>query len=84
MHPTLFEGDRMGTENAFDALLARARSLQLCVGFTDPFYDIDVATDLTRLHAELRLAPAKAPRTASWMKEWGQVVAQLPRGDRDL
>ncbi len=83
-HPTLFEGDRLGTENAFDALLARAGNLQLSVGLTDPFYDIDVATDLTRLHAELRLAPAKAPRTAAWMEEWGQVVAQLPRGGRDL
>jgi hypothetical protein len=84
MHPTLFEGGRMGTESAYDALLARARKLQLSVGFTDPFYDIDVATDLTRLRAELRLAPAKAPRTASWMEEWGQVVAQLPRGDGEF
>lgn len=79
VHPGLFEGDGMGTGSALDALLARARTLRLSVGFTDPFYDIDVATDLTRLHAELRLAPARAPRTASWMEEWGQVVAQLPR-----
>ncbi len=83
-HPALFEGDRMGTGSALDALLARARALQLSVGFTDPFYDIDVATDLTRLYAELRLAPARAPRTASWMEEWGQVVAQLPRGAEHL
>ena len=34
-------------------------TLQLSVGFTDPFYDIDVANDLTRLAAELRLAPAQ-------------------------
>jgi hypothetical protein len=83
-HPALFEGDRMGTTSALDALLARARTLRLSVGFTDPFYDIDVATDLTRLSAELRLAPAKAPRTASWMEEWGPVVAQLPRGAEPL
>ena len=75
-HPALFEGDGMGTQSALDALLARARTMQLSVGFTDPFYDIDVAADLMRLAAELRLAPARAPRTAAWLKQWGQVVAQ--------
>jgi uncharacterized protein len=69
-HPALFDGDGMGTKSALDALLARARALQLSVGFTDPFYDIDVEDDLTRLAAELRLAPARAPRTAAWLKEW--------------
>ena len=47
----------MGTKSAFETLLTRARALRLSVGFTDPFYDIDVAADLTRLDAELRLAP---------------------------
>jgi uncharacterized protein len=77
-HPTLFEGDGMGTGSALDTLLARARTLQLSVGFTDPFYDIDVASDLMRLAAELKLAPAKAPRTAFWLEQWAPVVAQLP------
>ena len=76
-HPALFDRDGMGTESALDALLARARGLQLFVGFTDPFYDIDVEGDLTRLAAELRLAPARAPRTAVWLQQWGQAVAQL-------
>ena len=76
-HPALFDGDGMGTQSALDALLARARELQLSVSFTDPFYDIDVEEDLTRLAAELRLAPARAPRTAVWLKEWAQTVAQL-------
>jgi uncharacterized protein len=76
-HPALFEGDGMGTGSALDALLARARAMQLSVGFTDRFYDIDVAADLMRLAAELRLAPARAPRTAVWLKEWAQTVAQL-------
>ena len=71
-HQTLFDNDGMGTNNALEALLARARELQLSVGFTDPFYDIDVEGDLTRLAAELRIAPARAPRTAVWLKEWGQ------------
>jgi rSAM/selenodomain-associated transferase 1 len=69
-HPTLFAGDGMGTSSALEKLLWRARTLELSVGFADPFYDIDVADDLTRLAAELRLAPARAPRTAQWLKEW--------------
>ena len=76
-HPALFEGDGMGTKSALDALLARARTMKLSVGFTDPFYDIDLAADLMQLAAELRLAPARAPRTAVWLKEWAQTVAQL-------
>jgi uncharacterized protein len=76
-HPALFDGDGMGTRTALEALLARARELQLSVGFTDPFYDIDVESDLTRLAAELRLAPARAPRTAVWLKQWGEAVSQL-------
>ena len=58
--------------------------LQLSVGFTDPFYDIDVGEDLTRLAAELQLAPSRAPRTASWLKQWGQAVAQLRSGTENL
>jgi len=69
-HSTLFAGDGMGTSSALERLLSRARALELSVGFADPFYDIDVADDLTRLAEELRLAPARAPRTAAWLKEW--------------
>lgn len=76
-HPTLFENDGMGTTNALQALLARTRVLGLSTGFTDSFYDIDVADDLIQLAAELRLAPERAPRTASWFAEWGQTVAGL-------
>jgi len=69
-HLTLFAGDGMGTSSALERLLSRARTLGLSVGFADSFYDIDVADDLTRLAEELRLAPARAPRTARWLKEW--------------
>jgi rSAM/selenodomain-associated transferase 1 len=69
-HPTLFAGDGMGTSSALERLLARARALELSVGFADRFYDIDIAEDLNRLAAELRLAPERAPRTAQWLKEW--------------
>jgi len=71
-HPTLFGGDGMGTSSALERLLSRVRDLELSLGFADAFYDIDVADDLTRLAAELRLAPARAPRTAAWLKEWGK------------
>jgi rSAM/selenodomain-associated transferase 1 len=82
-HPTLFAGDGMGTSSALDRLLSRAQALELSVGFADPFYDIDVADDLTRLAEELRLAPARAPRTAAWLKELGHAVAQLRTGTGD-
>jgi len=82
-HPTLFYGDGMGTKSALEALLARTRELRLSTAFTEPFYDIDEERDLTRLAAELRLAPARAPRTAVWLEQWGQAVAQLPTGTDD-
>jgi uncharacterized protein len=69
-YPTLFARDEMGTAGARERLLANARTLHLSVGFVEPFYDIDVADDLTRLAEELRLAPARAPRTAAWLKDW--------------
>jgi hypothetical protein len=69
-HPRLFAGDGMGTNSALERLLSRAQALELSVAFADSFYDIDVADDLTRLAEDLRLAPARAPRTAAWLKEW--------------
>jgi hypothetical protein len=69
-YPTLFGNDGLGTSSALERLLARAQALELSISFADRFYDIDVADDLTRLADELRLAPAKAPRTAAWLKEW--------------
>lgn len=75
-YPTLFANDGMGTNSALQRLLSRARSLQLSVGFANTFYDIDVADDLTRLAAELHLAPERAPRTARWLQEWQLATAQ--------
>jgi hypothetical protein len=70
----------MGTRNALERLLSSARDLGLSVGFADPFYDIDVADDLIRLAAELQHAPGRAPRTAVWLEQWGDAVAQLRTG----
>ncbi len=83
-HPTLFARDGMGTNSALETLLSRARALELSIGFADPFYDIDVADDLTRLAAELRLTPNRAPRTARWLKEWELVAAQSRTGTGEL
>jgi rSAM/selenodomain-associated transferase 1 len=74
-HPGLFAGDSMGTASALDALLARARLLELSVRFVDPFYDIDEPADLTRLASELRVTPERAPRTANWLAEWSRGAA---------
>jgi uncharacterized protein len=79
-HPSLFEGDGMGTRRALDRLLTRTKELELSTGFTEPFYDIDIANDLVLLARELRLAPAKAPRTAGWFGQWQQAIAQLGDG----
>ena len=83
-HPALFARDGMSTSTALERFLSNTRTLGLSVGFSDPFYDIDVADDLTRLAAELRLAPTRAPRTAQWLKEWELVAAQSRTGTEKL
>ena len=83
-HVVVLVGDIKAGAAAYQTLLARARGLKLSVGFTDPFYDIDVECDLTRLAAELQLAPERAPRTAVWLKQWGKSVAQLRTGSGEL
>jgi len=74
-HPSLFAHDGMGTNSALERLLSRTRALELSVGLAVPFYDIDVAEDLTRLAWELRLAPTRAPRTARWLDDWERAAA---------
>jgi hypothetical protein len=74
----------MGTKRALDRLLTRTKLLELSTGFTEPFYDIDVADDLLQLREELRLAPSRAPRTAAWFADWEQAVAQLRAAKGEL
>jgi uncharacterized protein len=83
-HPTLFASDGMGTSSALERLLFHARALELTVGFAPPFYDIDVAQDLTQLAEELRLAPFRAPRTAAWLRERRFVASPLQTGTEKL
>jgi uncharacterized protein len=75
-HTGLFDGDGMGTSNALDTLRERIRALGLSVRLADPFYDIDVASDLVRLDAELRLSPPRAPRTAAWLAQWRPAIGE--------
>ena len=81
-HPGLFNGDGMGTSNALETLLERVRALGLSVSLADPFYDIDVAADLSRLALELQRVPARAPRTAEWLLQWGRAVPQPGQSGR--
>jgi hypothetical protein len=76
-HPGLFTSDGMGTANALDSLLERASNLELSVRVIDPFYDIDVAADLSQLADELQRMPGKAPKTAAWLVEWRRALAEL-------
>jgi uncharacterized protein len=66
-YPGLFTSDGMGTGSALETLLRRAGALGLSVHLTDPFYDIDVAADLSQLADDLERIPGKAPRTAKWL-----------------
>ena len=75
-HPGLFDNDGMGTANALEALLERASNLELSVRIIDPFYDIDVAADLSQLADELQRMPEKAPRTAAWLIEWRRALSE--------
>lgn len=81
--PSLFEGDGMGTRSALDRLLARTNALKLSTGFTETFYDIDIAKDLILLARELQDAPAKAPMTAAWLNKWREAITRLPKGAGD-
>jgi glycosyltransferase A (GT-A) superfamily protein (DUF2064 family) len=82
-HPELFTGDSMGTNNALEALLTKARGSGLSVRLTGEFYDIDVASDLRRLASELDLAPSRAPRTSNWLAKWAHVLKNSERGDSE-
>ena len=83
-HPALFTGDGIGTGSALEQLLGRTRVLELSVSCLDPFYDIDVVEDLFRLSAELERDPDRAPRTAVWLRDWGETLTRLRTGTEDL
>ena len=69
-HAGLFEPRGLGTGGALRSLLARAADRGLGVALTEAWYDVDEASDLARLAADLRRTPARAPRTAAWLDTW--------------
>src|SRR5260370_27483396 len=77
-HLSLFEGDGMGTKSALDKLLTRTKVLGLSTGFTEPFYDIDIANDLILLPRVFQLAPQKAPTTATLFLQSPPAISPLP------
>ncbi len=83
-HSGIFNGDGMGTSSALETLLERVRALGLSVRLAEPFYDIDVISDLIRLDAELERSPRRAPRTAAWLAQWRPMVAQSGLASGDL
>jgi len=78
-HPELFIKDVMGTTNAYEALLDRARALGLSVRVTEPFYDIDESGDFERLSVELERNPERAVKTAAWLREWNRAKSDAAR-----
>jgi hypothetical protein len=50
--------------------------MELSIGFTAPFYDVDIEDDLRRLAAELQIAPQRAPRTAAWLQGRRRALAE--------
>ena len=70
IHHRLFDPASLGTGSARDALLRNAGALGLSVAFTEAWYDVDMPEDLRRLAAELRIEPARAPRTAALLASW--------------
>jgi hypothetical protein len=82
-HPNLFSHDGMGTATALEALKERASNLKLSVRVIDPFYDIDVAADLSQLADELQRIPGKAPRTAKWLSERESMKPQSTKTGRN-
>lgn len=82
-HPGLFNGDGLGTSNALEKLQQRVQALELSSTLADPFYDIDVENDLIRLAEELRVDPARAPRTATWLAQRRRPATKRtsPRGE---
>jgi len=47
-----------------------AQECGLDIATVAPWYDVDTAADLDRLHADLRRDPQRASRTLRWLDDW--------------
>jgi len=72
-HPDLFRGIDWSTERVTAQTLARAEALGLAVALLPPWYDVDTASDLERLRAEVASLPDDvAPHTRHFLSaRWG-------------
>jgi len=67
-HPRLFYEIDWSTDRVLAQTLARAERLGLRVALLRPWYDVDTASDLDRLRAELKTLPAAAlPHTRRFL-----------------
>ena len=66
--PGIFRDVAWSTERVTDESLARAEALGLNVALLPPWYDVDTATDMKRLRAELATLPDEAlPHTRRFL-----------------
>ena len=73
-----FRARRNGTQRCLESLLSRTRALELSVGFAPPFYDIDVAEDLTRWQRSCVWLRQGRPARRRGLKS-GELAAQHSR-----
>ncbi|MBA2304343.1 MAG: TIGR04282 family arsenosugar biosynthesis glycosyltransferase [Acidobacteria bacterium] len=77
-HARLFDPTPMGTTSALDSLLANARGMGLTYRLTEEWFDVDVASDLSRLAEALRQDSSAAPRTAALLRSWSDRAVTSP------
>jgi len=66
------DGIEWSTAHTAAQTLAAARRAGLSPALTAPWYDVDGAADLPRLHADLRADPGRAPRTLRCLDALGE------------
>jgi len=77
-HAGLFDPAPMGTKTALQSLLAHARAQGLTYRLTEEWFDVDVASDLSRLAEALRRDWSAAPRTAALLRSWSDRAVTSP------
>ena len=72
-HPDLFRGIDWSTERVTAQTLARAEALGLAVALLPAWYDVDTASDLERLRAEIAALPDDAvPHTRHFLDQYAR------------
>ncbi len=68
----ILDGIPWSTPEVMDATIRRCADLDLPLAELPTWYDVDDEAALKRLHAELADDPARAPRSAAWIRGRGQ------------